>query len=350
MIPEGFVPAVTAWFRENGRVLPWRAGRDPYRIWISEIMLQQTRIEAVIPYYHRFLERLPSVAALAACPEDELLKLWEGLGDYSRARNLKKAAEIITSRFGGEMPHTAKELAALPGIVDYTAGAIASIAFGEPAPAVDGNVLRVMTRVLGDESDIAQPAVKKRFTALLREVYPIGEKAALLTEGIMEIGERVCVPNAAPRCAFCPLRGTCVAFREGKTESLPVKSAKKARRVEKMTVFVLSSSGRYALCKREEPGLLAGMWEFYHLPGHLSKAAAKKALEREGFAPITIAPCGEARHLFTHIEWEMTGFSAEVANALPTLAWKTRDEIERDCAIPNAFRHFRKQMKGKDPL
>ena len=167
MIPKEFCKAVTEWFRAEGRILPWREGRDPYRIWISEIMLQQTRIEAVIPYYHRFLERIPSVEKLAEISEDELLKLWEGLGYYSRARNLKKAAEKIMSDFGGEMPRDPKTLESLSGIGEYTAGAIASIAFGKPAPAVDGNVMRVVTRVLADESDIALPATKKMITGLL---------------------------------------------------------------------------------------------------------------------------------------------------------------------------------------
>jgi len=345
MLPKGFVSAVTEWFRENGRVLPWRVGRDPYRIWISEIMLQQTRIEAVIPYYHRFLERIPSVAELAACPEEALLKLWEGLGYYSRARNLKKAAEKICAEHGGEMPRTAAELEKLSGIGAYTAGAIASIAFGEPAPAVDGNVLRVLTRVMGDESDIALPATKKHITQLLQTVYPTGEEAALLTEGIMEIGERVCIPVGAPLCSVCPLKELCRAGKEGTWSSIPVKSAKKPRKIVEMTVFVLSCGDRFAVRQRPETGLLSRMWEFYHVSGHLGEKEAFAHLEKEGFAPEGVEKLGNARHIFTHLEWEMKGYFCKVKHRSPQVEWKTAEEIRGECALPGAFRFFKEQLE-----
>lgn len=344
MIPEGFSKAVTSWFRAEGRILPWREGRDPYRIWISEIMLQQTRIEAVIPYYHRFLEKIPSVSELARIPEDQLLKLWEGLGYYSRARNLKKAAERIMTDFGGEMPREPKELESLPGIGEYTAGAIASIAFGKPAPAVDGNVMRVVTRVLADESDIAQPATKKMIAGLLREIYPEGEEAALLTEGIMEIGERVCIPNGVPLCSLCPLKQLCRAHVEGTMDRIPVKSAKKPRKNVLLTVFVLSCGDRFAIGKRGETGLLSGMWEFYHAAGHLKPKEAKAHLEELGFEVEQITSCGSATHIFTHLEWSMKGYRAEVKDPLPFLEWKTHEEIEREYAIPGAFRYFKGKM------
>ncbi len=344
LIPNEFSRAVTGWFRENGRILPWRQGRDPYRIWISEIMLQQTRIEAVIPYYHRFLETLPTVFDLALCPEDKLLKLWEGLGYYSRARNLKKAAEKIVSDFGGEMPREAKVLETLSGIGEYTAGAISSIAFGQPSPAVDGNVLRVLTRVLADRGDIALPATKKRLTAALKEIYPSGEEAALLTEGIMEIGERVCIPNGAPLCSLCPLKEMCLAFREQITDLIPVKSPKKERKKVKMTVFLLSCNGRYALRKREEKGLLSGMWEFYHTPGKLGQKEALLHLEQEGFAPGSISPCGSSTHIFTHLEWEMKGYFVTCEKEKEDLLWKTKEEIEAEYALPGAFRYFKEKL------
>ena len=210
------VSLIPEWYSAGRRLLPWRQDPTPYHTWIAEIMLQQTRIEAVIPYYERFLRELPDVSALAAVPEDRLLKLWEGLGYYSRARNLKKAALLLMEHYGGELPASAAELRKLPGIGDYTAGSIASISFGLPEPAVDGNVLRVMTRLLACADDIAAPATKRAVTELLRAHYPSGDDAALLTEGIMELGETVCLPNGSPLCERCPLRGLCLAHQEGK--------------------------------------------------------------------------------------------------------------------------------------
>ena len=256
-LPEALL-LIRQWYAASRRLLPWREDPTPYHTWIAEIMLQQTRIEAVIPYYTRFLRELPDVASLAAVSEDRLLKLWEGLGYYSRARNLKKAALMIMERWNGVIPADAEELKKLPGIGDYTAGSIASIAFGLPEPAVDGNVMRVMTRLLACSDDISVPATKKSITVLLRAEYPSGEQAALLTEGIMELGETVCLPNAVPRCENCPIRGLCTAHQEGEELSYPVKSAGKARRIEEKTVFLLHCGSRFAIRRRPEGGLLAG--------------------------------------------------------------------------------------------
>ena len=346
MIPKEFAALVVEWFRREGRLLPWREGRNPYRIWISEVMLQQTRIEAVIPYYHRFLKELPDVAALAECPEDQLLKLWEGLGYYSRARNLKKAAMKVMAEFGGEMPKKAKELRSLTGIGDYTAGAIASIAFGEPAPAVDGNVLRVMTRVLGDESDIALPETKKKIAAQLGEIYPVGSAAGDLTEGIMEIGERVCIPAGVPLCTVCPLREICKA-REGLWKTIPVKSPKKERKILNKTVFVLKVGEKIAIRRRPEDGLLAGMWEFYSIDEALSEKEAEKRLEAEGFAPEKLISLGKAKHIFTHLEWHMTGFLVECAEEKEGFVWKSFEEIDASYAIPTALQKIKQKAKEK---
>lgn len=346
MIPKEFAALVVEWFRREGRLLPWREGRNPYRIWISEVMLQQTRIEAVIPYYHRFLKELPDVAALAECPEDQLLKLWEGLGYYSRARNLKKAAMKVMAEYGGEMPKTAKELRSLTGIGDYTAGAIASIAFGEPAPAVDGNVLRVMTRVLGDESDIALPETKKKIAAMLGEIYPVGSAAGDLTEGIMEIGERVCIPAGVPLCTVCPLREICKA-REGLWKTIPVKSPKKERKILNKTVFVLKVGEKIAIRRRPEDGLLAGMWEFYSIDEALTEKEAKKRLEAEGFAPEKMISLGKAKHIFTHLEWHMTGFLVECAEEKEGFVWKSFEEIDSSYAIPTALQKMKQKAKEK---
>ena len=216
------LPLIREWYKSNPRPLPWRDSPSPYHVWVSEIMLQQTRIEAVIPYYERFLAEVPDIAALAALEEERLLKLWEGLGYYSRARNLQKAAVIVTEQYGGELPASAEELRKLPGIGDYTAGAIASIAFSLPEPAVDGNVLRVLTRLLADAEDISSPAVRKNFTSLLREFYPSGEDAGLLTQGLMELGELICLPSGEIRCADCPVRTLCRSGRDGKADLYPV--------------------------------------------------------------------------------------------------------------------------------
>ena len=340
-----FAERIVKWFRENGRILPWREGKDPYRIWISEIMLQQTRIEAVVPYYHRFMERLPTLSHLANCPDDELMKLWEGLGYYSRARNLKKAALDVVKRFGGTMPRKAEELRSLAGIGDYTAGAISSIAFGEPSPAVDGNVLRVVSRFLGSYEDISKQKTKKTVTSLLEEIYPTDGTAGILTEGIMELGERVCIPNGAPLCEVCPIREKCVAYKENLTSLLPVKEGKKERKIVKMTVFLLSHQGKYALRRRPEEGLLAGLWEFYHVDGKKSKTEAEKSLLTLGFSPKAISSCGSAKHIFSHVEWHMTGFFVETENENGADVWKSAEEILASVPLPTAFRHFKNKLK-----
>ena len=332
------------WYRSVRRELPWRQDPTPYQVWISEIMLQQTRIEAVIPYYGRFLAELPDVAALAEVPEERLLKLWEGLGYYSRARNLKKAARLVMDEYGGELPRKAAELKKLPGVGDYTAGAIASIACGEPEPAVDGNVLRVVMRVSACADDVLSQKTRSRVTDALREIYPCGEEAGLLTEGLMELGETVCLPNGEPRCSECPLAALCLARKEKLTAELPRRSPPKERRVEEKTVLLLRCGGRYALRRRGENGLLAGMWEFPALPGRLSAEAVRAALEAEGFAPREIHPCGESKHVFTHIEWHMTGYFVDLSRQSGECVWKTPEEIRAGCAIPTAFKAYLKQI------
>ena len=332
------------WCAAVRRPLPWRLSPTPYHVWVSEIMLQQTRIEAVIPYYARFLEALPDIRALAEVDEDKLLKLWEGLGYYSRARNLQKAARRAMTDFGGELPRKAAELKALPGIGDYTAGAIASIAYGEPEPAVDGNVLRVMTRVLARDDDIMLPKTRADIASLLRACYPTGERAGLLTEGIMELGETVCLPNTAPRCGDCPLNAQCRASLNGETERYPVKSPPKERRMEERTVLLLHCGDRYAVRKREGKGLLAGLWEFPNLDGTFDETQVREAVRAFGGEALSIEACGEARHIFTHMEWHMHGCRVELARELPGFVWKTSAEIKRDCPIPTALKYYQKKL------
>lgn len=336
---SALIAPLCAWYRENKRPLPWRDDPTPYHVWLSEIMLQQTRIEAVIPYYARFLEAAPTAGALAALDDDRLMKLWQGLGYYSRARNLKKAALAIVSD-GGELPRTAEALRSLPGIGDYTAGAIASICFGEPAPAVDGNVLRVLTRLCGIEEDVTLPAVKKRLSDALRDVYPRGQEAGTLTQGLMELGETVCIPNGTPRCDACPLAALCTARAEHLTDRIPYKSPKKERRVQKKTVLLLSCMGQYAIRKRAERGLLAGLWEFPNFDGTLTEAQVWEQARALGAEPISVTPCVHATHIFTHVEWHMTGYEVLCATLPPELTCAAPQAIREEYAIPTAFRAF----------
>ncbi len=333
-----------SWYKENKRALPWRDDPTPYHVWISEIMLQQTRIEAVIPYYHRFLSELPDVKSLSEVDDDKLMKLWEGLGYYSRARNLKKAAIQIMAEYNGNLPDEASDLRKLSGIGDYTAGAISSISFGKPEPAVDGNVLRVITRVLGCFDDIMLPATKKTISEELRAVYPTGEDAKNLTQAIMELGESLCIPNGEAKCEKCPLREHCTANLENLTDKLPVKTPKKARKIENRTVLLLSCRGKYAICRRPETGLLAKLWEYPNFDGHADEEAVASWLKTQGITPISIRPIGDAIHIFTHIEWQMKGFAAECTEENSAFSWHTAEEIQKQFAIPTAFRFFTKQL------
>lgn len=342
-----------AWYEENKRDLPWRETRDPYRIWVSEIMLQQTRVEAVIRYYERFLSRLPDVAALSECPEEELMKLWEGLGYYSRARNMQKAARCIMTDYGGVFPDTFGGILSLPGIGEYTAGAIASFAFDLPYPAVDGNVLRVAARLAAFEEDILAPASKKLLTALVAAAQPKHE-AATFNQAMIELGATVCLPNGAPRCEECPLFEKCKAREIGAEQRLPVRKKPAPRRVENRTVLILRVGDTVALRKRPEKGLLAGLFEPFSVPEALFDAKdVETLLATKGIKSLRIAPLGEAKHIFTHIEWHMTGFevildekNAEtVCKNLDTgLFFAPRDEIDSAFAVPSAYSAYRPFM------
>ncbi|MCR5681248.1 MAG: A/G-specific adenine glycosylase [Clostridiales bacterium] len=345
-LPPDLTPLVIQWYQTAARPLPWRGTGDPYRVWLSEIMLQQTRIEAVIPYYHRFLQTCPTVEALAAVDDDVLMKLWEGLGYYSRARNLKRAARIIVDEYGGAIPPDPTLLRRLPGIGEYTCGAISSIAFGLPEPAVDGNVLRVLTRLTACPDDIALPATKKAAADALCEIYPLGPDAGRFTEGLMEIGEIVCLPPPGePRCADCPLHSLCRASAEGTIGRYPVKSPKKERRIEELTVFLLHSGGTYALRRRPVHGLLGGMWEFPHVPGSLDPDDAVRAVRAlcPGIEAETAVPLGHAKHVFTHVEWRMTGYRIEYTGPCP-FETAAPDAIRTAYAVPTAFRRWKDLM------
>ena len=326
------------WYEDNKRDLPWRKDREPYHVWLSEIMLQQTRVEAVKGYYRRFLDALPTIASLANCDDDALHKLWEGLGYYSRVRNLKKAAQVIMDSFGGMFPKSYEEVFALPGIGEYTAGAICSICYDQPTPAVDGNVLRVISRILNDDTPIDLPAQKKYIRSMLAEAYP--EAAGDFTQSLMELGATVCGPNRKPDCGNCPCVSFCRAAQAGTAEQLPAKGAKKARRVEEMTVLVISCDGAYILEKRPEQGLLAGLWQFLNCKGKLDTQHAIDKVEEFGFIPREILRTVEKRHIFTHVEWVMTGVYVEVVERNPKFQWFTSEQIEQQAALPTAFRQF----------
>ena len=344
-ITLAFLPEpLLAWYHENARDLPWRKTEDPYCIWVSEIMLQQTRVAAVLGYYARFLEAFPSVEALASAPEDRLMKLWEGLGYYSRARNLQKAAKEITAL--GGFPDTYDGLLALPGIGDYTASAIAAAAFGRREPAVDGNVLRVMTRLTDCHDDISDPKTKRAVRAALAEVMP--EEPAdirIFNQAMMELGATVCGPNTAPRCDDCPVSGLCLGRQRGTAEILPVKKAKKERRVEEKTVLLLMRDGKIALRKRPKTGLLAGLWEFPNVEGTLDETAAGAAVEAMGLSVIDWQSRLTAKHIFTHVEWRMTGYALTVRGDGPAeLEWVDAAGLAAR-SVPSAFARYYEEAK-----
>lgn len=333
-----------AWFDENKRILPFRQDKTPYRVWVSEIMLQQTRVTAALPYFERFVAELPDVRALAACEPERLAKLWEGLGYYSRARNLQKAAKMIVDEYGGELPADAAKLRKLPGIGDYTAGAIASLAFGLPEPAVDGNVLRVWSRLTNDASDVTQPETKRRMTDEVRAAQPAARPGDF-NEALMELGALVCVPNGAPVCGACPLRELCEARAAGTAESLPVKPPKKARRAEDWTLAVLLYEDGVLLEKRPDKGLLAGLWQPVMLPGTLDADEVAQRLSAMGAQAQPLFPLAPAKHVFTHVEWHMTGFVLRAASYAPPLVPTSRDELEHGRALPGAFKSVRSVLQ-----
>ena len=335
--------ALLPWYETNRRDLPWRKDKDPYHIWVSEIMLQQTRVEAVKGYYARFLENLPTIADLAEADDELLHKLWEGLGYYSRVRNLKKAAREIMERHGGIFPNTHEEISALSGIGPYTAGAICSIAFNLPTPAVEGNVLRVVSRLTDDNTPIDRPAFRKQITENLAAAYP--NRAGDFTQALMELGATLCGPNRKPDCGNCPCNAFCLGYARGTAEELPVKKAKPQRRCEDRTAFILSCDGFYALRKRPETGLLAGLWEFPNVPGKLSLAGSVEKVEEMGVRIKDIIRQVEKKHIFTHIEWHISGIYIEAKEQSGDFVWMHKDRIREEAALPTAFRQFWEEIE-----
>ena len=345
---EEAVRALLAWYAQSKRDLPWRRTRDPYRIWISEIMLQQTRVEAVKPYYERFLSACPTVKALAELPEEQLLKLWEGLGYYSRARNLQKAARTVLAEHNGVMPSDYEGLLSLPGIGEYTAGAIASIAYDVRVPAVDGNVLRVLSRFLALRKDVTRPEVKAELRASLCQVVP--PEAGDFTQSLIELGATVCLPKGAPRCEGCPLRMYCRGAALGIAEELPVKGAKKPRRIEERTVLLLRDGDRTVLRRRPPKGLLAGLFELPHVPGHVEKEEIPALVRALGLEPLHVERLEDAKHVFSHVEWHMIAYAVRISPEFD--GWPSESELlivpngalHAEYAIPSAFAAYKKLL------
>lgn len=372
------VSPLLQWYDSNARTLPWRENPEPYAVWISEIMLQQTRVEAVIPYFSRWMKALPDLGSLANAPEEEVMKLWEGLGYYSRLRNIHKTAKIVMEKYGGSLPASFEELRSLPGIGEYTAGSVGSIAFQLPVPCVDGNVLRVVTRLTADESDIGAASTKKQLTEWVWEIIP-KDRPGDFNQAMMELGAMVCLPNGLPKCEICPVSFFCEARAQSRMTEFPVKGEKPVRRIEKKTVLILLGSaasgitggiaGGIALRKRTEPGLLSGLWEFPNLSGHHSEEEIRQILVSSGLKLSSLAKLKKAKHIFSHIEWDMIGYLAVVENdtaaeaaddtlteaaaeapaqygsPLPDFHWVGLERLDGQLALPAAFKSYYQVMK-----
>ncbi len=337
--------ALIPWYEAHKRELPWRQDREPYHVWLSEIMLQQTRVEAVKEYYRCFLTTLPTIADLAEAPEEQILKLWEGLGYYNRVRNLQKAAQTICADYAGVFPSEYAQIRSLSGIGDYTAGAIASICFDAPTPAVDGNVLRVYSRLLADDANIDLQTTKKRITRKLQETYP-QKNPGIATQALMELGATVCVPNGAPRCDVCPVAEICQARKQDTWRNLPVRSEKKKRKIVDKTVFILLTEDTVALHKRSTSGLLAGMWEFPNVDAKLDKQAAVTQVTGWQAEPLDLLMQTSYTHIFSHVEWHMTAYYIRCRKTNKKWKWVTKESLDETYALPSAFRPFREQIEN----
>lgn len=337
-----FTQKLLAWYQKEKRDLPWRKTKDAYCIWISEIMLQQTRVEAVIPYYERFLKTFPTLKDLADAEEDLVLKLWEGLGYYSRARNLQKCAKQLIAEGKTTLPSDSNALQKLPGIGEYTAGAIASIAYQEKTPAIDGNVLRVMTRITKDDSDITKQETKKKYKQLLQEM--MGEDPSSFTQGLMEVGALVCLPNGAPLCSNCPFQNLCASHQDNTMLNYPIKKEKKERKIEEKTIFLVTFADEVLIQKRPAQGLLASLYEYPSEIGHLTKEKVHKLWNRQGYQIKSIQLLPKAKHIFSHLEWHMIGYMIEVAEKKEGL-WVKKEELFQNYSLPSAFQTYSNILK-----
>ncbi len=336
-IPMQICQPLLEWYPDHHRNLPWRKDKDPYHVWVSEIMLQQTRVEAVKGYYERFLNALPDIKSLAECPEEQLLKLWEGLGYYNRVRNMQKAAQIMITQYHGKFPHTYAEIAALPGIGEYTAGAVCSICYDLPEPAVDGNVLRVLARLEEDFRNILDLNTKKDFTAQLKIIYH-ADYAGTLTQSLMELGAMICIPHGTPKCEICPLNLFCMANQNQSQNQLPIRVKKQKRRTEQKTVFVLQYENKIAVRKRPPKGLLSSLWELPNIENFLTPEEIIQQCSAWHVQPKELLKINQRKHVFTHITWEMQGAFLECAQQSDAFIWADPEELANKYSLPTAFR------------
>lgn len=343
-LSKEIVEPLLHWYRENARELPWRRDVTPYHVWVSEIMLQQTRVEAVVDYYYRFMEALPTIQDLAVIDEEKLLKLWEGLGYYSRVRNLQKTAQLLCRDNDGKLPETYDELITLPGIGPYTAGAISSIAYQKKVAAVDGNVLRVVSRLSLDSSCIDEERVKKMWKEEIEKVMPT--ESGMFNQAMMEIGATICIPNGKPLCHACPLSHLCKAYRQNKVLEYPVRKQKRKREGIPMTVFLMLYHDRVAILKREREGLLANFYEFPNVDGTLSQEEAEKYLKEHNIKWIGIQEGPSAKHIFTHKEWHMTSYIVWLQETMESYLFSTGKELNEVYPIPSAFEKYRKCVEN----
>lgn len=318
------------WYNENKRELPWRENKNAYYIWVSEIMLQQTRVEAVKPYFARFIKTLPTISDLAMVDDDVLMKLWEGLGYYSRVRNMKKAAIICLEKYQGSLPNTYEELLTLPGIGPYTAGAIASIAYKQQVCAIDGNLLRVYARLFAIEEDILQEKTKRKIQAIMEQ--DLAEDMGEMNQALMDFGSSICIANGNPRCNICFLMDHCQAYQEGKVHILPIRKKTKKRRKEKYTVAIYTYKDEVLVRKRDNTGLLSGLYEFMTLENHYTK---------KDFPTATYL--GKYKHVFSHVEWDMKGFliSSEHRFTKDDYIWVKSTDLDKYYSIPGAFKLYK---------
>ena len=360
-LSEMVVPLLQ-WYDNHARILPWRENPEPYAVWISEIMLQQTRVEAVKPYFDRFMKAFPTLSSLADAEEETVLKLWEGLGYYSRVRNIHKAAKIVKENRGGQLPASFEALRSLPGIGEYTAGAISSIAFQIPVPCVDGNVLRVVTRITAESAEITSAATKRLLTGWVSEIIP-NDRPGDFNQAMMELGATICLPNGLPKCETCPVAFLCTAYHQNRMTEFPVKNMKPPRKIEKKTILILLNIDRVALRKRPESGLLSGLWEFPNFSGELTEHEVHNILSKWNLYPHSILKLKKSKHIFSHIEWEMTGYLAVINNiernknnpflvnetddsysALSNIQWIDSALLRDQLTLPTAFKPYYQAM------
>lgn len=341
--------ALALWYSRNKRDLPWRDTGNPYHIWLSEIMLQQTRIEAVKPKYLQFIAAVPDIPALAQLEDDRLMKLWEGLGYYSRARSLKKCAAVLCEKYQGRLPADYDALRKLPGIGPYTAGAIASIAWGIPVPAVDGNVLRVLARYSLDRRDVRSDEVRADAAQTIRDLFTENSAPGFVSafnQGLMELGEVICIPRGTPACGRCPLAEHCEARIHSAISEVPCRSALKKRKIVHRTILVIRCGDTFLLHKRPDTGLLASLYEFIGVDDWIDEKEAVRQAENIGLEVLQIRTLPAAKHVFTHLEWQMKGYELRVSDfhdlKLKNSRFAEKKELAEDMAVPSAFRVYRK--------